>query len=443
MLITFFFMTCVLLLETLRQAIAVLLRSDRRAAFASCWNDPRLFLAPALPDLRARLSTVFLWLGMILLFAEDLLTLLVQQFVPFLLPEHVSIFVSAAICLLFVARLSCMSFSLRQLALLAPLFILAWVILLSTPGNPFAYGITQPVCLLLFFMHAPLRSVIKTGLGIKAAYMVLTITLCLAGRIPDHWNWLDDVGRYALGFGHFNVLGIAVVEFLLLYVCLRFTAWRWWDSLLLVAAAVFILLVPVSRTSFLLVLVLLALVLAARYLPGIFRSSGVQCFLASSWALSAAFSLLAGWFYGSVPFLDKLNALLSGRLFLMHQQMLGPAVRLFGAVSNGTMSWDMVWSPECWTADRLAGLYNYNFLDNGYAFCLYMAGPIFLAALCIGYGLLIRRFFRSGFADWPLAFMLIVMALYTVTQRVFDMVWIAMLLGNLWAERPLSLARKA
>ena len=432
MLVTFFFITAALFLGIALELTVGVIKSSPRNYLHSRWRHSQLLLPHILPRFRALLAVVLLWMGAILLLAEDLLILLIQQLFPSISSDRFALFLSVFLGLIVVTRIFCLPFSLRQVTLLAPVFALAWIILISTRGTVYTYLIAQPVCLLLFFMHAPLRPLMKAGLAIKSAYMVLTVSLCLAGRIPDHWTWLGDVGRLALGFGHYNVLGKALMELIFLYVCFRFVKWRWFDSLLLLAVSAFIWIVPRSRTAFLSIFILLAIIWIGKWFPRLFKFSWMQYLLSASWGLAAVFSLLAGWFYGAVPFLDKLNDLLSDRLFLMHQQMQGPSVQLFGAVSNGTLNWGNAWDPSAWLLDRQAGLYNYNFLDNGYAFCLYMAGPFWLIAFCIGYGLLIRKFLKSGYANWPLAFMLIVMALYTVSEREFASFWIVILLGNLF-----------
>lgn len=439
MLITFTLVTAALLFGVVCDLLILVSRPDRQAALASRWRTPRLFLEKVLPRFRKKLSVAFLWTGVALLLGQDLFLQLLTQLFPQVPQEPVLTVWAGLLCLVTVGRIVCLPFSFRQLASLFPLVLLAWIILLSTPGSSYSAMVAQPVCLLLFFMWAPLRRVIQAGFGIKAVYMVLTIGLCLAGRVADHWNWLSDEGRYALGFGHYNVLGMAVCELLLLYVCLRFTRWRWWDVLFLLFAAGFVWLVPKSRTAALAILLLLFLVTIGRQLPRLFACRATQGILSASWGLLAMASLLGGWFLYSHPLLLRLNDLLSNRLFMIHSQLLGPPFRWFGTVNDGFMITSDAWVASIWEQQRLAGLYNYNLIDNGYAFCLYMAGPFWLAFFCIAYGILIWRFLRSGKANWPLAFLLIVLAFYTVTERQFTNVWALLLLGNLFCPKKLRL----
>ena len=439
MLITFTLVTAALLLGTVCDLLVLLSRSDRRAELTTRWKTPQLFLGKVLPRFRQELSRVSLWAGTVLFLGQDFFLQVMAQLFPQVPQDSVFVVWAGLLCLVVVIRIACLPFSFQQLAFLFPLFLLAWLIILSTPGNAYFDMVAQPICLLLFFMQAPLRRVMKLGFGIKAIYMALTIVLCLTGRIADHWNWLTDDGRYALGFGHYNVLGMAVFELLLLYVCLRFAHWRWWDTLLLPFAAVFVWLVPQSRTASLAILALWALVLIGRWLPKLLSFRLIQAGLSSLWGLLAVASLLCGRFLYIHPFLQRVNDLLSNRLFIIHSQLLGPSFQWFGAVSNGSMATSDSWVASIWEQQRLAGLYNYNLIDNGYAFCLYMAGPFWLAFFCIAYGLLIWRFLRSGRQNWPLAFLLTVLALYTVTEREFANFWALILLGNLFCTKKLSL----
>lgn len=414
-------------------------RSGFSARLAERWNTPQLFCPKVLAAFRSRLADVLLWVGVGLLFGEELVFLVLEQLLPAEPLQLLRTVWSGLLCLAVVIRAACMPFSFRQLAGLAPVFLVAALILSNQPGSAYLSMIAQPVCLLIFFMGAPLRRVMQTALGLALVRMVITFSLCFAGVIPDHWNWLYDTDRYALGYGHFNMLGVAVMEMALLYVCLRFVRWRWWDTLLLAVAGVFVWVVPNSRTSALAILAVLLLTLAGRWIPVLFRLRAIQGLMALSWSALAAFSLIGGAFLEKSALLQKINSLITGRLSLIHLQMQGPAWRWFGTLSNGTLNWGTAADPAAWALDREAGLFNYHLLDNGYAFCLYMAGPIWLAALCIGYGVLIWRFLRSGKEDWPLAFLLVVIALYTVTERQFANTWAVLLLGNLWAVRPLSL----
>ena len=137
--------------------------------------------------------------------------------------------------------------------------------------------------------------------------------------------------------------------------------------------------------------------------------------------------------------MQRLNDVLSNRLFILHSQLLGPIFGWFGTVSNGTMLTSDAWVSAIWDQQRLAGLYNFNLIDNGYGFCLYMGGPFWLAFFCVAYGILIWQFLRSGKSNQPLAFLLIVLALYNLTERQFANFWAVILLGNLFCARKLCL----
>lgn len=439
MLITFFLVTTAIVLGAVCDLCAIAAGPDRRAALAARWRTSQPFLRGVFPRFRQQLADLLLWLGVVLLLAEDLVLLLFSQLFPGTSQTLLTTGWAGLLCLVVAGRMVCLPFSLRQLATLCPVFLLAWAILLSTPGSAYTDMVAQPVCLLVFFMGAPLRQVMRAGLGIKAAYALLTIGLFLAGRIPDHWNWLTNDGRYALGFGHYNVLGMTVFELLVLYVCLRFSRWRWWDALLLPSAAAFVWLVPQSRTAALVILALWGLVLVGRWLPKLLSFRLIRGGLSSLWGLLAAASLLGSWFLYDVSFLQRLNDVLSNRLFILHSQLLGPVFGWFGTVSNGTMLTSDAWVSAIWDQQRLAGLYNFTLIDNGYGFCLYMGGPFWLAFFCVAYGILIWQFLRSGKSNQPLAFLLIVLALYNLTERQFANFWAVILLGNLFCARKLCL----
>ena len=441
MLITFFFVTVALFMGVCCDLCLLALSPDRSLTFSLLWKNEHLFAHKVFPALRQHLGNALLWLGIVMFFTEDTFLLLLPQLAPSYPLNKFQTIWSAIFCIVVVLRVACTSFSFKRLVFLAPIFFVAWTIIISTPGSAYHGLIAQPMCLIIFFTCISLRPVMATAFCAKLLYMISTFSLYFAGKLPDHWGWLSDTNRMALGFGHFNVLGKAVVELLFLYMCLRFSCWRWRDTALCVVAAAFVWYVPRSRTAFFVILILLFLILLTQYFPKLFSLSWIQVLLSCSWSVFAVFSILASFYYPSFPFAEELNSLLSERLFLTHQQLLGPTTHLFGTVANGTLNWGNAMSISAWALDRQAGLYNYNLLDNGYVFCLYMAGPIWLTILCIGYGFLIWKYLRSNHEDWPLAILLLLLSLYTITEREFASTWGIILLSGLWCASPNSLVR--
>lgn len=410
------------------------------------WGEERLFFAPLWARPRQKCGEWLAVAFLVLEFGWSPFTLLWTQLFPTLPQGGLEVGRSAVLCALVLAKVGvCTRFSGKQLA--AGMLVVVLGLLVAPNVGTYLENVCYPICLIFLFKGVRLRGKLRVVLGILLADLAVHAVLVFSGLIPDVWNWLEVGGRTALGYGHPNVLGMAVLSIWALYTALRYEKWRWWDTVLGLAAAVFLYAGPRSRAAFAVVLFMTALTAVSRQWPGLFRLRFCRETAALCWPVLAAASLWMGANYGRYAFLEKLNAWFSSRLFLLHQVLTGPGWHWFGRPTSGTMNWGNAYDLAAWQADAQAGLVNYNFVDNGYGFALYMGGPIFLAALLVGYWVLIRRLLSGARADWGLAIVVIGYAFQCMMERTFVAFLPVILLGNVVfgksQERPLTLAPDA
>ena len=124
MLITFFLVTLVIVLGAVCDLCAIAAGPDRRAALAARWRTSQPFLRGVFPRFRQQLADLLLWLGVVLLLAEDLVLLLFSQLFPGTSQTLLTTGWAGLLCLVVAGRMVCLPFSLRQLATLCPVFLL-------------------------------------------------------------------------------------------------------------------------------------------------------------------------------------------------------------------------------------------------------------------------------------------------------------------------------
>lgn len=225
---------------------------------------------------------------------------------------------------------------------------------------------------------------------------------CFQGELPLFE--LDDVGRRRarLGFVHANSLSTYFFNLMLLWV------WEKFDSIgpraivgLLLTAVIMYLLTD-TRTAFLCEILLCLLIVLAKY-GG--KAAGLLHFGARWTAPAAAVFMLACsvlWLAPTrSPFLEMVNRLLSGRVYLSAY-----AVKHFGFTLFGqSMPLDPVTvSPE-WPAPFIT-------LDCVYSYFCCCIGAVWLILICVS-------FYKLGkLRNFRISILLILWALYGVSENL-------------------------
>lgn len=137
-----------------------------------------------------------------------------------------------------------------------------------------------------------LDKAMRVFLAAAAAGLAATALLHAAGLVP-YW----DYGGRAVdfGFGHYNGYGGRLLGLFLAYAWLRWGKYRWYDYAAMAAAAFLTMKFVTSRATVLAMVVLLALLLACRVLPGVFRSRFFGGCVCAAPLVLLAVSLLVGY----------------------------------------------------------------------------------------------------------------------------------------------------
>lgn len=125
------------------------------------------------------------------------------------------------------------------------------------------------------------------------------------------------------GYGHYNGYGSRLLGVFFAWSWLRWPKLRWYDWFLLVATALYTLLVPQCRGAGGAMLLLLLLFAAQKLLPRFFESVWWHGLVLALYPLLTAFSLVTGYLFDPgasdlTPKLSILNRLFSGRLEIWH-----------------------------------------------------------------------------------------------------------------------------
>lgn len=417
----------VALLETLWiAASAAVRRRPVGAALLERWKNEELFFPHLLPRVRPRVGEALAYAFLVSELCWSAVGLLIDQAAPGMSEAWPAVVQAALSCALVLAKgLGCTEYSGRQLAALAALMGLFALIVPNVGG--YANYLCYPVCVIVMFKDVRLAGKLRLALILSLADIAVHAALSLAGRIPDNlFGWTDRMG---LGYSHPNSLGVAVVTALALYIALRYPAWRWWDTLVGVAALVFLYLVPYSRTAVGVAAVMVVLAAASRMCPRVFETGFCRECLALSWPVLGVVSLWMGALYEHIDILSLVNKALSGRLRFFSYAWNYSGWEWLGTKVDGTVTWTNIGDVTAWEADAALGLHNYHLVDLGYGFLFFMGGPLFLAVLLGGFWLTIRRLLRSGRENWGLAIMCVGFGFQLVCEHILLPVFPLALLG--------------
>lgn len=174
--------------------------------------------------------------------------------------------------------------------------------------------------------------VIRISYYIELAALILVVYLFATGFVSEVTTYRCSMVRHSLGFSHPNQLGIRVFLLIVCRCYVRRDKFNVLDWLLIIAAAIFVKLVPDSKTSFY-ALIILAVIMAlyefVRLLGGdlgkLVNIMIVVAILAN--ALSIVLSLIS---VKNHPVLNRFDRMMSFRFSACHKTFQYYGVKIFG-----------------------------------------------------------------------------------------------------------------
>lgn len=251
-------------------------------------------------------------------------------------------------------------------------FVFRWVYL-----NNHQYWFVMALFYMLAAKDAPLRRTLKAGLVTSCASFLAVAVASSAGWIGTLSElWDDGRMRNSFGYGWYNLTGVIVLALCLMYVCLRQVRnLKWFDFVVLAAALVFCNEGPASRAAVVCLVLLIALTLLLRFLPGIARPVWVRALVSAAPVLALAASLLGSWLYTpDNALLVKLNDIFTGRLYLANKALSETSLAIAGQ--------------GLWDADYI--------VDNCFANLWIYAGPVASVLLWGAMAALLWRLMKKG-----------------------------------------------
>lgn len=224
-------------------------------------------------------------------------------------------------------------------------FVFRWVYL-----NNHQYWFAMVLFYMLAAKDAPLRRTLKAGLVTSCASFLAVAVASSAGWIGTLSElWDDGRMRNSFGYGWYNLTGVIVLALCLMYVCLRQVRnLKWFDFIVLAAALVFCNEGPASRAAVVCLVLLIALTLLLRFLPGIARPVWVRALVSAAPVLALAASLLGSWLYTpDNALLVKLNDIFTGRLYLANKALSETSLRSRGRACGTPITLWTTASPTC------------------------------------------------------------------------------------------------
>lgn len=378
------------------------------------WKQEHWLVCSWLEPLRNAISTPLFCALIVLWWAWDGVERLSETFLP---PHALTVLTvarSLLVALIVLAKiLACTRYSYRQLLPAAALFIL-FVKIYGVCGYA---PIIRTVFLILCAKDTKLVQNLWTMFVSAAFSFVSTVGLSLAGFLDVMASTDGGRVRYALGYGSYNALGIMTAQLLLIWLCLRYEKIRWWNLAIPGAVVAFIILVPNSRGSAMLCIIVLLVALAAKAFPQLAQNKATPWLAGAIALIPPAFSYFIVWLYNRFQqqdWMKLIDRLFSGRVGFAWVQQYGFRANLFGE-KFGTMQESLLYR-----------------VDNAYVYYRFLCGPIMLALLIIGTAWLVWRLVRCGGRNWALAAVVIGYSFYGIMERHFSPSLYTLLLCNVF-----------
>ena len=305
--------------------------------------------------------------------------------------------ITFALCMI---KITMTKYSLKEWAVMAVFFVLGALSYFATGRNE----IIRIVAFVAAAKDIELKMMMKVTFYVTLAGVLTLILLSLTGMLG--WVYMDanyrDTGierRYCLGLGHPNALHCMVWALITLGIYLYFEKLKWYHYLLLEALNIGFYLLTDSRTGVTAATCTILIGLFFSLFPKLRSAKWVYIMGAAGVLLCIAFSVLVAMFGCEIPALEKLNGLLTGRIFWSNY---------YCAASD----WTMFASPQ-----------NDKYLDMGYIRMFYWYGIVPAAA----YILLKLAQIRYAFKKKDAAALLVItmFALYTVFEAHAVSVYLA------------------
>ena len=347
-----------------------------------------LLCLQTLPNRKKISSTVFLicfWLYLVIRFAKDsMLSQTDPDLYHWILGFSLYL---AGISLINILLLT--DYSVGEMILILAACAAAWI----SCRHHGEQAVLVLTAILFSGRHADWGKFLRRSAVLIAAGIVLLAVLYFLGPLDSGMRFYRPVTmqpRLALGFIHPNGVGSFILSLTCLYVMIRLERWRWWDYALVAAAAIFCQIVPNSRTSVILLAVLIPGIFLFRFFHGAAaRHVVLRVLLCLVYPACAAVSVWLGVFcrQGTAFYLlaDRLLSLRisDARYFAEHYH-----VTLWGQ--------KLVTKPKAPVNVPYIGVVNRLILDNSYLHVLYQDGLIIFLILMVWFTFMLWEMLRRG-----------------------------------------------
>lgn len=302
--------------------------------------------------------------------------------------------------LLCMAKIAMTKYSLKEWLVMAGFFVLGAISYFATGRNE----IIRIVAFVAAAKDMNLRTVMKVTFYVTLAGVLVLMVLSLTGVLG--WVYLDanyrDTGierRYCFGLGHPNAFHCMLWALITLGIYLYMTKLKWYHYLLLEALNIGFFLLTDSRTGVIAATCSIVLGAAFSIFPKLKEAKWLYCLGALGMLFCLVLSIAVAIFGCGIPLFEKLNQLLTGRIFWS---------QYFGGISQ----WSLFSNPD-----------NIQYFDMGIIRLFYWYGMIPGAVYSIVKA--VQLFYAYKKRD-AAAFLVITMfVLYTVFEAHAVSVYIA------------------
>lgn len=163
-------------------------------------------------------------------------------------------------------------------------------------------------------------------------YLAVFFGVLFLYRMGIFSTLVSEEGRFRMNFGfsHYNTMGMVIMCIVMLWILLRYEKIRWFDYIVWLGSAVFVMEVPNSRAAALCIFLLTIGVFFSKFF-NIFQLRSVKAIAFFIFPAMAIFSYLSSLFYSpKSTVLSVLNTLFSERLSFGHDYLNKYSITLLG-----------------------------------------------------------------------------------------------------------------
>lgn len=235
-------------------------------------------------------------------------------------------------------------------------------------------GLLLSIITIIGLKNISIKKLFSVTFFIRLFIFSIIILLALIGIIENKVivHWREDIGfikRYALGFSHPNLLHSTLFILIMLYIYNYYEKLTAFNYVLIMLVNILIYNFSGSRTGYFTIIFSVMFTIYIKSKRSKHKYNIIKLIL----PICVIFTMTTGLLYGKLEFIDKIDSILTGRIYYTNYFLNNYSFSLFG---------NNLFLDE-------------NYIDNSYIILLANYGIVAFIVYLVGYIVVIKRFIKS------------------------------------------------